>query len=156
LGQETLNIKQRAMQQVLEALGLADQQKLAPLQQELEFAERDAEVKRQLSEAAANRATKASAAKKPSKEDNISAISRVMAKVAGKDGYVSPSDYKAIKQEAKASGIGVNDFDELFYDFINPVHYQRGSGRESYGVSTTAFNKYLRPKLFQLGIGYDD
>lgn len=57
-----------------------------------------------------------------------------LAKVAGTDGYVSPSDYSTAKKAWVIAGLPSADFDKQFVAFVNPSHVI------DYGFDQAAFN----------------
>lgn len=170
--QQTLSMQDRTLRDLLTAAQGADERLISPLQTELGYAQDDFDrylKERQLAEQRAYEAQQAALSRKSSGSGSGSGsssklteaaasreVKEALAGKAGSDGFVSPASYKAAKQMWQSAGFGPNRFDELFAQYINPMHYERGSGRESYGISPTVFNKVIRPKLFELGIGYDD
>lgn len=67
-----------------------------------------------------------------------SAISGALMQVRGRDGYVSPQDYLAARQDWMSQGFSAKDFDAYFSGFRNPYaeDIKRGKARSlaDYGV----------------------
>ena len=57
------------------------------------------------------------------KQAKVSMKAQLMG-VRGKDGYISPKDYKTAKEAWHQAGLGKDKFDEYFNMFANPTHRQ--------------------------------
>lgn len=133
--QETLSARERQMQDMLRAAGLADERTLAPLQAELQFAEQEAQLTREREKEERDRqdamrtaAKKSSggSAKQPTqaqkKTADIKALENQVQVMAGRDGYIGHTTWRKAKDAWLRQGYSAGEFDRIFGKYRNPSH----------------------------------